>query len=134
MASLNSTDPLCGLVTLTISSRSESFSGTYVHHLIGETRSRYKEKVNTCCRMHPYSLHTGADSKSNAEAFSDISHGAIANYVVISADHMSLEQLKACKALGAHTYFTNSWVKAISAKERPSNKVVLFSESRHFEC
>lgn len=94
MVSLNSLNPFCGLVTLTISSRSESFGGTYAHNLIGEMRSHYKEKINICCGMTPYSLRTGVDSKWNEEVLQDISCGDIANFV-LSTNHMSLEKMKA---------------------------------------
>lgn len=77
--------------------------------------------------LPPYSLRAGTDSKLNANVFRTY------RKILLSTNPVSLEQMKAYKALGIQNYFTNGWVKGILAKEYPSNKVVLFNEARHFE-
>lgn len=68
------------------------------HHLISETRLRYKENVKIC---RGYSLRTGIDSKSSAHIFPDTSHGDIVNYLVLSISQVSLGQMKAYLVLDA---------------------------------
>lgn len=57
-----------------------------------------------------------------------MSHGDIVTYLVFSANFVTLEQMKAYKALESHNDFSSGWVKHLSAKQLHDNKIVVLGE------
>ncbi|KAH6947344.1 hypothetical protein HPB50_018470 [Hyalomma asiaticum] len=102
---------------------------TYYSDLTGPERLRYAEKVEICDRIDPFTLRPGTDTSSDVNVFPDICYGDIANYLVFSANYLTLEEMKAFKSTEAHNYFTSGWVKGLSAKQLQDDKVLLLGES-----
>ncbi|KAH6921212.1 hypothetical protein HPB50_027801 [Hyalomma asiaticum] len=82
-----------------------------------------------CDRIDPFTLRRGTDTSSDVNVFPDICYGDIANYLVFSANYLTLEEMKAFKSTEAHNYFTSGWVKGVSAKQLQDDKVLLLGES-----
>ncbi|KAH6940245.1 hypothetical protein HPB50_026441 [Hyalomma asiaticum] len=87
---------------------------TYYSDLTGPERLRYTEKVEMCDRIDPFTLRPDT-----------------ANYLVFSANYLTLEEMKAFKSTEAHNYFTSGWVKGLSAKQLQDDKVLLLGEVNH---
>ncbi|KAH6920674.1 hypothetical protein HPB50_028337 [Hyalomma asiaticum] len=104
---------------------------TYYSDLTGPERLRYAEKVEMCDRIDPFTLRPGTDTSSDVNVFPDICYGDIANYLVFSANYLTLEEMKAFKSTKAHNYFTSGWVKGLSAKQLQDDKVLLLGEVNH---
>ncbi|KAH6945763.1 hypothetical protein HPB50_009822 [Hyalomma asiaticum] len=99
---------------------------TYYSGLTGPERLRYAEKVEMCDRIDPFTLRP--DTSSDVNVFPDICYGDIANYLVFSANYLTLEEMKAFKSTEAHNYFTSGWVKGLLAKQLQDDKVLLLCE------
>lgn len=104
---------------------------TYYSDLTGPERLRYAEKVRMCDNIDPFTLRAGMDTSSDVDIFPDISYGDIVNYLVFSANYLTLEKMKAFKSTEAHNYFTSGWVKDLSAKQLQDDKVLLLGEVNH---
>ncbi|KAH8037702.1 hypothetical protein HPB51_015747 [Rhipicephalus microplus] len=89
-------------------------NATYRSDLTGPTRVRYAEKVRLCDNEDPFMLRPGTDG--DVDLFPEISYGDILNYLVFSANFLTLEEMKAFKATEAHNYFTSGWVKSTPPK------------------
>lgn len=68
------------------------------------------------------------DTAGDVDLFPEISYGDILNYLVFSANFLTLEEMKAFKSTEAHNYFTSGWVKSLSAKQLQDDKVLLLGE------
>ncbi|KAH6945978.1 hypothetical protein HPB50_010981 [Hyalomma asiaticum] len=101
---------------------------TYYSDLTGPERLRYAEKVEMCDRIDPFTLRPGTDTSSDVNVFPGICYEDIANYLVFSANYLTLEEMKAFKSTEAHNYFTSGWVKGLSAKQLQDDKVLLLGE------
>ncbi|KAG0429254.1 hypothetical protein HPB47_023813, partial [Ixodes persulcatus] len=77
--------------------------------LVGSTRARYESKVKVCDGVDPHTLCVGADAAPDADVLPVTTRVYIINYLVLSANYVSLQQMKACKVLDAHNYFTSGW-------------------------
>ncbi|XP_070384023.1 uncharacterized protein [Dermacentor albipictus] len=108
-----------------------AFNEAYYAGLIGSARERYQEKVKLCDDVDPYTLRPGADTTMDVNAFPEVSHGDIVNYLVFSSNFTTLEEMKAYKSLESHNYFTSGWVKTLSAKRLQGEKVLLLGEVNH---
>lgn len=106
----------------------EPLNAGYYSELIGSIRLRYEDKLKLCDDIDPYTLRPGVDTSADVSGFPEISHGDIVTYLVFSANFVTLENMKAYKALESHNYFTSGWVKHLSAKEFQDGKVVLLGE------
>lgn len=104
------------------------FCPGYFDELVGPTRARYEAKIDMCNGVDPYKLHIGRDATKDAELLPPTTHVDIINYLVLSTSYISLQQMKAYKALDAHNYFTSGFVKNIAAKQLPSQRVVVLAE------
>ncbi|KAH7940353.1 hypothetical protein HPB52_023540 [Rhipicephalus sanguineus] len=100
-------------------------------HLIGSARVRYKETIELCENVDPYTLRLGTDTSADSSLLPSIAHGDIVNYLVFSTSFVTLDQMKAYKALESHDYFTSVWVKSLSAKRLGEDKVLLLVEVNH---
>ncbi|XP_077521348.1 uncharacterized protein LOC144132437 [Amblyomma americanum] len=98
--------------------------------MLGEV-VRLPDKLKLCDDIDPYTLRPGVDTSADVSGFPEISHGDIVTYLVFSANFVTLENMKAYKALESHNYFTSGWVKHLSAKEFQDGKVVLLGEVNH---
>ncbi|XP_037526471.1 uncharacterized protein LOC119403622 [Rhipicephalus sanguineus] len=107
------------------------FCGGYFSHLIGSARVRYKEKIELCENVDPYTLRLGTDTSADASLLPSVAHGDIVTYLVFSTSFVTLDQMKAYKALESHNYFTSGWVKSLSAKRLGEDKVLLLGEVNH---
>ncbi|KAH7952626.1 hypothetical protein HPB51_028218 [Rhipicephalus microplus] len=101
---------------------------TYRSDLTGPARVRYAEKVRLCDNEDPFMLRPGTDTAGDVDLFPEISYGDIFNYLVFSANFLTLEEMMAFKATEAHNYFTSGWVKSLSAKQLQDDKVLLLGE------
>ncbi|KAH7956912.1 hypothetical protein HPB52_013512 [Rhipicephalus sanguineus] len=109
----------------------QPFCGGYFSQLIGSARVRYKEKIELCENVDPYTLRLGTDTSADASLLPSVAHGDIVTYLVFSTSFVTLEQMKAYKALESHNYFTSGWVKSLSAKRLGEDKVLLLGEVNH---
>lgn len=100
----------------------------YFDELVGPTRARYKEKIALCDGVDPYELRVGAQAAVDASLLPTVTHVDIINYLVLSTNYVSLDQMKAYKSLDSHNYFTSGWVRNITAKKLPSERVVVLSQ------
>lgn len=100
----------------------------YYSGLIGSVRLRYEEKVQLCDGNDPYELRPGVDTCADLSGFPEVTHGDIVTYLVFAASFVTLEQMKAYKALESHNYFTSGWVKHLSAKQLQDDKVIVLGE------
>ncbi|KAG0435008.1 hypothetical protein HPB47_018736 [Ixodes persulcatus] len=105
------------------------FCPSSFEELVGPTRARYESKVKICDGVDPYTLRVGADTFPHADLLPAMTHVYIINYLVLSTNYVSLQQMKAFKALDAHNYFTSGWVKSLTARRLPSKCVVVLSEA-----
>lgn len=103
-------------------------NATYRSDLTGPARVRYAEKVRLCDNEDPFMLRPGMDTAGDVDLFPEISYGDILNYLVFSANFLTLEEMKAFKSTEAHNYFTSGWVKSLSAKQLQDDKVLLLGE------
>lgn len=106
----------------------QPFCGGYFSQLIGSARVRYKEKIELCENVDPYTLRLGTDTSADASLLPSVAHGDIVTYLVFSTSFVTLDQMKAYKALESHNYFTSGWVKSLSAKRLGEDKVLLLGE------
>ncbi|KAH7968814.1 hypothetical protein HPB52_011488 [Rhipicephalus sanguineus] len=111
----------------------QPFCGAYFSHLIGSARIRYKEKIELCENVDPYTLRLGTDTSADVSLLPSVAHGDIVNYLVFSTSFVTLDQMKAYKALESHNYFTSGRVKSLSAKRLGEDKVLLLGEVKHSE-
>ncbi|XP_037505679.1 uncharacterized protein LOC119382008 [Rhipicephalus sanguineus] len=109
----------------------QPFRGGYFSQLIGSARVRYKEKIELCENVDPYTLRLGTDTSADASLLPSVAHGDIVTYLVFSTSFVTLDQMKAYKALESHNYFTSGWVKSLSAKRLGEDKVLLLGEVNH---
>lgn len=106
----------------------QPFHEGYFSQLIGPARVRYKEKIQLCENVDPYTLRLGMDTSTDASLLPSVAHGDIVSYLVFSTSFVTLDQMKAYKSLESHNYFTSGWVKSLSAKKLGEDKVVLLGE------
>ncbi|KAH8038010.1 hypothetical protein HPB51_020530 [Rhipicephalus microplus] len=106
-------------------------NATYRSDLTGPARVRYAEKVRLCDNEDRFILRPGTDTAGDVDLFPEISYGDILNYLVFSANFLTLEEMKAFKATEAHNYFTSGWVKSLSAKQLQDDKVLLLGRSAY---
>lgn len=109
-------------------------NAAYHLDLTGSARDRYAEKVRMCDDINPFMLRPGTDTASDVDMFPEICYGDIVNYLVFSANFLTLEQMKAFKSTEAHNYFTSGWVKCLSAKQLQDDKVLLLGEVSSRDC
>ncbi|KAG0433259.1 hypothetical protein HPB47_020110 [Ixodes persulcatus] len=82
-----------------------------------------------CNGVDPHTLGIGADPTPDADVQPATTHMDIINYLVLSTNYVSLQQMKAFKTLDAHNYFTSGWVKSLKAMRLPSKRIVMLSKA-----
>ncbi|KAG0430515.1 hypothetical protein HPB47_022642 [Ixodes persulcatus] len=105
------------------------FCPSYFEELVGLTGARYESKVKMCDGVDPYTLRVGADTAPVADVQPATTHVDIIDYLVLSTKYVSLQQMKAFKALNACNYFKTGWVKGLTAMRLPSNRIIVLSEA-----
>ncbi|KAG0422948.1 hypothetical protein HPB47_001234 [Ixodes persulcatus] len=105
------------------------FFPSYFEELMDPRQARYESKVMMCDGVDQFTLHNGADTTSDADVQPATTHVDIINYLVLSTNYVSLQQMKAFKALDAYNYFTSGWVKSLTAMGLPSKLIVVLSEA-----
>ncbi|KAG0431466.1 hypothetical protein HPB47_021755 [Ixodes persulcatus] len=86
------------------------FRPSYFEELVGPTWAPYGSKVKMCDSVDPYTLRVAADTTPDADVLPDTQPTrvvGIINYLVSSTNYVSLQPMKAFKALDAHYYFTS---------------------------
>lgn len=101
---------------------------SYFDELIGAARARYEVKVQMCDNVDPYRLSIGSDATKDADLLPSTTYADILNYIVLTANFVTHEEMKAYKSLDAHNFFTSGWVKGIAVKQLPSKRVIVPSE------
>lgn len=101
---------------------------SYFDELIGAARARYEVKVKMCDDVDPYRLSIGSDATADADLLPSTTYADIFNYLVLTTNFVTHEQMKAYKSLEAHNFFTSGWVKGIAVKQLPSKRVIVLSE------
>ncbi|KAG0425151.1 hypothetical protein HPB47_027681 [Ixodes persulcatus] len=107
----------------------KSMSPSYFEELVGPTRARYESKVKMCDGVNLYTLHVGTDTAPDADVQPATTHVDIINYLVLSTNYVSLQQMKAFKAPNAHNYFKTGWVKSLTAMSLPSKRIAVLSKA-----
>lgn len=105
----------------------EPLNAGYYSGLIGTVWLRYEEKVKLCDGIDLYKLWPGVDTSADRTGFPDVTQVDVVTYLVFSANFVTLEHMKAYKALESH-YFTSDWAKHVLAKQLHCDKVVLLGE------
>ncbi|KAH9371048.1 hypothetical protein HPB48_011434 [Haemaphysalis longicornis] len=108
----------------------EPLNAGYYSGLIGTVWLRYEEKVKLCDGIDLYKLWPGVDTSADRTGFPDVTQVDVVTYLVFSANFVTLEHMKAYKALESH-YFTSDWAKHVLAKQLHYDKVVLLGEVIH---
>ncbi|KAG0445448.1 hypothetical protein HPB47_015032 [Ixodes persulcatus] len=98
----------------------QEFCPSYFEELVGPTRVRHESKVKMCDGVDPYTLCVGADTTPDADVQPGTTHVDIINYLVLSTNCVSQQQIKAFKALDARNYFPSGSVKNPTAMRLPS--------------
>lgn len=102
----------------------------YSQRLLGNDKVRYLDKVLACGNIDPYELF-GSDLSSDSKLWPPISHIDIVNYLVLTTNSVSKDQMKAYKSLEAHNFFTSGFVDTdIRSKTVKDGNVLLIGKVR----
>ncbi|KAH9366634.1 hypothetical protein HPB48_018162 [Haemaphysalis longicornis] len=84
-----------------------------------------------CDNIDPYMLSIGTDATTDADFLPATTYPDIYNYLVLSTNYATQDEMRMVKSLEAHNFFTSGWVRGLAAKQLPSKRVVVLSQVNH---
>ena len=96
----------------------------YFKGLENNSKARYKEKINLLGGCDPYDIKKD-QMVVNIDKFPSVTYPDIANYFLFALSPLTKEELKAYKGLESYNQFVSGWVKEVSMKEFPDDKILV---------
>jgi hypothetical protein len=101
------------------------FLSNYAKTLVGSDLERYKSKIVLCCGVDPYEVKL-SDTMDDAQLWPAVTQVDIINYLCLTTNSVSMQQMKAYKSLDAHNFFTSGFVHPTHGLKLPDSNVLLF--------
>ena len=100
----------------------------YFNCLSPELSELYAKKLSDLGINDPYEMPI-SDFEENMEAWPEVTHGDIVNYLVFGTNTVTHQQMKAFKSLEAHNYYTSGWVnRCVYVKELQDKRILILGE------
>ena len=115
--------------TVTLAMEKPNFS-QYFNELDANSKARYREKVELCGGVDPYS--NTVRFEVDVAKWPKIDYPDIVNCLVLTTSFLTGKQMKAYKSLTSYNFFVSGWVQDVKVKVI-EDKCILYASVSKFE-